>query len=285
MNCTLLMKSNKEGTWRQMKSKSIAFVEAHGIVVRDSNTHSLQADLFTDKIHEMKNIFLIKVTHDMTNATALSFDSMQDAQEFSHAIDTSPIMLIKKEISTNTNFSDDIIPNLADTSVQSYVLRLLFNNDFINLVDDMRELLKSMNSRLEGMTPATTDNNTHNNFTETASHTDPKMETDYYVDNNIDADEISAASVAIMEQVDQQLDDECHGDNGYMSYQSTGFKIETGGTGDTGDTGGTINTTGTGGTGGTAGTADIGHDNLNLTPDSMDDSLDLKDDCSRLHEE
>ena len=61
MNCTLLMKSNKEGTWRQMKSKSIAFVEAHGIVVRDSNTHSLQADLFTDKIHEMKKKKYVKM--------------------------------------------------------------------------------------------------------------------------------------------------------------------------------------------------------------------------------
>ena len=249
MNCTLLMKSNKEGNWRQMASKSIAFVEAHGIVVRDANTHSLQADLFTDQIHQMKSIFLIKVTHEITNATALSFDCIEDAQAFAHAIDTSPINLIKKEVSVNNNSCDEVIPNLADTSVQSYVLHLLFNNDFLNLVDDMRGLLNSMNGRLEGMTSTTS-----TTTTTTTTTTNENLNINTIHDNG--DDEISAAEAQVevasspisstLPPADEELDEDCHGDNSNGNdnsnsnsnrcSQCVGFRIDT--TGTTGTNGG-----------------------------------------------
>ena len=151
LNSIQLLRCNKSEEWVALKRPVLVQVTESGVVVREQHTNTLLGDFPAPTIQKIEKLTDILIIIDFEGEKiALKFQDRTTAAYFMKLSNNFQQPTCDRVVSSDSAkiFAADspefIMPQVADPIVQEFMLKLLFSEDFKDLVNDLKNVLKSM---------------------------------------------------------------------------------------------------------------------------------------------
>lgn len=146
-----VIRKSSSGEWVELQKDIVAIVAQSGVVLRDRASNALVADFPSSAVHTVEKVSEIVLTLNAEGCrVGLKFESASSLSRFCARAEAHQLR-ITQPVKVHRGEDDQpfTMPRLEDPTVQEFILKLLFSDEFKGFVGNLKDLLCSMEENID----------------------------------------------------------------------------------------------------------------------------------------